>query len=101
MRTEKLGRLPWIPVEGGTMNTQRFSRCSIPRISWRLRSRIPVGFIGVAALLAGGSASAQRTTGEIIGTVTDNSGAVLPGVTVELTGEHMPGSQRTVTSDRS
>jgi outer membrane receptor protein involved in Fe transport len=56
--------------------------------------------IGFAAVLAAGPASAQRTTGEIIGTVTDNSGAVLPGVTVELTGEHMPGSQSSVTSDR-
>ena len=38
-----------------------------------------VAFIALAA-----PARAQRTTGEIIGKVTDESGAVLPGVTVTL-----------------
>ena len=44
-------------------------------------------FIGV--LLALGlamPAAAQRTTGEIIGKIVDESGSVLPGVTVTLRG---------------
>ena len=35
-------------------------------------------------------ASAQRTTGEITGAVTDDSGLVLPGVTVTLRGAGVP-----------
>ena len=41
----------------------------------------------IAALFAiPWSATAQRTTGDIRGVVTDESGAVLPGVTVTLRG---------------
>ena len=43
---------------------------------------------------------AQRTTGSILGTVTDESGAVLPGVTVTLTGANVVGTQSSVTSER-
>src|SRR5262245_65218258 len=43
-------------------------------------------------------ATAQRTTGAIIGTVADESGAVLPGVTVELQGAGAAGSPTTTTS---
>jgi hypothetical protein len=42
---------------------------------------------------------AQRTTGEIIGKVTDESGAVLPGVTVTLRGAGVPGAPTAVTSE--
>jgi hypothetical protein len=42
---------------------------------------------------------AQRTTGEIIGRVTDASGAVLPGVTVTLRGAGVAGAPTAVTSD--
>lgn len=44
-------------------------------------------------------ANAQRTTGEIIGTVTDESGAVLPGVTVTLQGSGVAGAPTVVTSE--
>ena len=44
-------------------------------------------------------AAAQRTTGEIIGKVTDDSGGVLPGVTVTLRGAAVAGMPTTVTSD--
>jgi hypothetical protein len=42
---------------------------------------------------------AQRTTGTIIGTVTDDTGAVLPGVTVTLKSAAVPGTPTTVTSE--
>ena len=41
---------------------------------------------------------AQRTTGDMIGVVKDNTGAVLPGVTVSVTGPNIPGAQTAVTS---
>ena len=44
-------------------------------------------------------AMAQRTTGEIIGKVLDESGGVLPGVTVTLRGAAVAGAPTTVTSD--
>ena len=44
-------------------------------------------------------AHAQRTTGEIIGTVTDESNSVLPGVTVTLRGPGVAGAPIAVTSD--
>src|SRR6185312_15952662 len=39
------------------------------------------------------------TTGEIVGTVTDESGAVLPGVTVTIRGSGVPGAPTVVTSE--
>jgi hypothetical protein len=41
---------------------------------------------------------AQRTTGTIVGTVKDDTGAVLPGVTVSITGEKIVGAQTAVTN---
>jgi len=51
---------------------------------------------GLCVVLVGLSAPAyaQRTTGTIIGAVTDESGAVLPGVTVTLTGAGVAGRGR-------
>jgi Carboxypeptidase regulatory-like domain len=56
---------------------------------------------GVFLVLLGlaAPALAQRTTGTIIGTVTDESNAVLPGVTVTLKGSAVPGSPTTITSE--
>jgi hypothetical protein len=48
--------------------------------------------IGLAA-----TADAQRTTGAIVGVATDQSGAVLPGVTVTLQGPGVAGQPSTVT----
>ena len=45
------------------------------------------------------SAAAQRTTGQIIGKVADESGSVLPGVTVTLRGAGVAGAPTVVTSD--
>jgi outer membrane receptor protein involved in Fe transport len=44
-------------------------------------------------------AHAQRTTGEIIGTVTDESNSVLPGVTVTLRGAGVAGAPTVVSSE--
>lgn len=54
----------------------------------------------VLTLLAAAPARAQRTTGTILGTVTDASGAVLPGVAVQLTGAPIVGAQTTVSNER-
>jgi hypothetical protein len=54
--------------------------------------------VAVAALLllvAGGSAFAQLQTGNLYGTVTDDQGAALPGVTVTVTGGGAPQVQVT------
>ena len=45
-------------------------------------------------------AFAQRTTGTLVGTVKDNTGAILPGVTVALTGEKVVGTQTTTTNEQ-
>jgi hypothetical protein len=60
----------------------------------RLIAGLCIVLVGVWA-----PAYAQRTTGAIVGTVTDESGAVLPGVTVTLTGAGVAGSPTSVTSE--
>src|SRR5437016_11626124 len=44
-------------------------------------------------------AAAQRTTGEIFGKVVDESGSILPGVTVTLRGAGVAGAPTVVTSE--
>src|SRR3954470_18804919 len=54
--------------------------------------------VAVAALLllaVGGTAFAQLQTGNLYGSVTDDKGATLPGVTVTLTGQAAPTVQVT------
>ncbi len=50
-------------------------------------------------LLTSGVASAQRTTASIRGTVTDATGAVVPGVTVTVTGQDTGFTRSTVSND--
>src|SRR5215210_6306392 len=53
----------------------------------------------VLSLLAATTAGAQVQTGSIVGVVSDTSGAVLPGVTVSLSGERLIGGTKTFTTD--
>ncbi len=53
---------------------------------------------GALLLLLAAPLAAQRVTGQISGTVRDDSGAVLPGVTVSLTGENIAGTRTNVTN---
>src|SRR4029078_11152721 len=53
------------------------------------------------ALLLGAPIAQAQTTGSITGFVTDGSGAVLPGVTITLTGERLIGGDQTQVSDAS
>jgi hypothetical protein len=63
----------------------------------RIVRRILV-FASMAVLLSAPAAVAQ-TTGSITGTVTDASGAVLPGVTITLSGDRLIGGPQTQVSD--
>ena len=58
-------------------------------------------FAVVAVLGSASAPLAQTISGTLRGTVTDMSGAILPGVTVELSGEaQIGGAQTTVTDQR-
>ena len=61
--------------------------------------RVRAGVLLLVVLGFAGPAAAQRTTGEIIGRVTDESGAVLPGVTVTLSGAGVAGTPTVVTPE--
>src|SRR4029078_4457860 len=62
-------------------------------------SLVRVSLFCVLGLTATATAAhAQRTTGAIVGTVIDSSGAVLPGVTVALEGPAVLGKPVTATS---
>ncbi|HEY6555228.1 MAG TPA: TonB-dependent receptor, partial [Vicinamibacteria bacterium] len=50
-------------------------------------------------LILGAPVYAQRTTGTIAGVLKDGSGAVLPGVTVSVTGPNIVGTQTAVTNE--
>src|SRR5437667_12567305 len=60
------------------------------------------GLVGVCVLLvlAAGTASAQTSTGKIVGVVQDTSGAVLPGVTIVVRNLGTATSRDAVTDDR-
>ena len=53
------------------------------------------------AVLLGAPNALAQTTGAITGVVTDASGAVLPGVTITLSGERLIGGAQTQVSDSS
>jgi outer membrane receptor protein involved in Fe transport len=63
------------------------------RLGWK------VAFGLSAVLVLSTAVFAQRTTGGLTGTVKDDTGAVLPGVSVTLSGERVMGTQVSVTND--
>jgi hypothetical protein len=63
-----------------------------------IRRGLVGGWIGVL-LLSAAVAQAQVQTGSITGIVSDTSGAVLPGVTVSLSGEKLIGGTQTQVTD--
>ncbi len=60
-----------------------------------MRRALVALFCLVTLLTGAGSALAQRTTGDIIGVIRDDSGAVLPGVSVTIKGEKIVGQATT------
>jgi hypothetical protein len=52
-------------------------------------------------LVVAANAAAQVQTGSIVGAVTDVSNAVLPGVTITLTGDRLIGGAQTFVTDAS
>lgn len=64
-----------------------------------MRSRLLWLLTAVALLAAPSAGWAQRTTGDIRGVITDESGAVLPGVTVTLRGPAVQGAPTAVSNE--
>ncbi len=62
--------------------------------------KIAVLFPLVAVLALAPPAFAQRTTGTLIGTVADQTGAAMPAVTVSLQGENIVGTQTSTTNEQ-
>src|SRR5436190_9959371 len=64
-----------------------------------MRVRLIAALAALALVVSVSPVRAQSQTGEIFGKVTDESGAVLPGVTVTLTGPSLLQPQTAVTSE--
>ena len=64
----------------------------------RFTSRVAAAILAVLTLLP--MTAFAATTGNVFGVVTDNTGAVLPGVTVTLTGPNLQGSRQAITNER-
>ena len=72
---------------------------NIPQLLRRFMSSGVIVLLLVATLLTGRSAAAQGTTGSITGTVTDETGAAVPGATVTVTQTSTNDVHTTATSD--
>ncbi len=57
--------------------------------------------LGMLIMLAATTAHAQVQTGSIAGIATDTSNAVMPGVTVSVSGDKLIGGVQTQTTDTS
>ena len=67
---------------------------------WLVRVALLLGALALTSALAFAQGGGASQTGTINGRVTDNSGAVLPGVTVTIASPSMMGTQSAVTSDQ-
>ena len=65
-----------------------------------MRRSLHATILAALVLALATPALAQRTTGGISGTVKDASGAVLPGVTVSVSGPNIVGTQTAVTNEQ-
>ena len=65
-----------------------------------MRSRATTGFWALLMVASAELLSAQTRTGTINGTVTDESGAVMPGVTVTLSSEALITRTSVTTTDQ-
>src|SRR5689334_19674506 len=88
---------------GGTAEENRCIECPCKRGDWMIRSAVRAVFVTFAIfvllVLSMAVARAQDTTGTILGTITDASGAVLPGVTVSVKNTDTSQSRTIVTDD--
>ena len=64
----------------------------------RFTLRVATALLAVLTLLPFTAFAA--TTGNVFGIVTDNTGAVLPGVTVSVSGPNLQGTRTTVTNEQ-
>jgi hypothetical protein len=64
-----------------------------------MRQAVQAAFVVCIVVAAAAPAIAQRTTGEIFGKTSDESGGVMPGVTVTLRSPAVQGAQTAVTSE--
>jgi hypothetical protein len=71
-------------VENFPANSNRWGSVS-PRFSLRNRYQRTPGIVVVLLVIFASPLQAQVSTADIVGTVTDSSGAVLPGATVTAT----------------
>lgn len=64
-----------------------------------MRTTLHAASLALLALALAAPAHAQRTTGTITGTVKDSTGAVLPGVSVSVSGPNIVGTQTAATNE--
>ena len=57
------------------------------------------GFVAIGMLVSSAAAAVGQMKGQLAGTVRDATGAALPGATVVVTGPHLTGIRRSVTTD--
>src|SRR5262245_23772379 len=81
------------------MDSEAFSRVAVIPEEKSMRRRTPLAVVCLLSVFAV-PAFAQRTTATLVGTVKDDTGAVLPGVTVTLTGEKVVGAQTATTNEQ-
>ena len=100
-RLDSRESLPLISVITANASTQAWADATLPRVSGERECdvRIIATVCFVVGLVVHPALSAAQGLGAIAGTVRDTSGAVLPGVTVEVTSEALIEKARTAVTD--